>query len=79
MKIKSETIARTVCLLLALVNQCLAIYGKDRLPFTEDEMYQFITLLVTIITAGAAWWKNNSFTFEAIKADEYLKDLKGRE
>lgn len=76
MKVTGETIARTVCLTLALVNQCLAIFGKEKLPFAEDEMYQLTTLLFTIITAGIAWWKNNSFTQNAMKADEYLKELK---
>ena len=76
MKITSETIARTVILAIALINQCLAVYGKDRLPFAEDEVYQFVTLLFTLVTSGIAWWKNNSFTKSAIKADEYLKELR---
>ena len=71
-KVSKDTIARTVCLFLALINQFLAIYGKERLPFAEDEMYQFVSILVTIITSCAAWWKNNSFTPEAIYGDECM-------
>ena len=77
MKIKPETIIRTIVLVLALANQVLAIYGKEALPITEDEVYQAITLIVTIATSLWAWWKNNSFTKEAIEADEYLARLKG--
>ena len=76
MKVKTETIIRTIVLILALVNQVLAIYGKDKIPITEDEVYQLITLVVTIGSALWAWWKNNSFTQPAIKADEYMEKLR---
>ena len=79
MKIKPETIIRTIVLVLALANQVLAIYGKEALPITEDEVYQAITLIVTIATSLWAWWKNNSFTQPAIKADEYLAQLREEE
>lgn len=76
MKVKTETIIRTIVLILALINQVLAIYGKDKIPVTEDEIYQLITLVVTIGSALWAWWKNNSFTIPAIKADEYMEKLR---
>lgn len=76
MKVKTETIIRTVVLILALANQVLAIYGKDKIPVTEDEVYQLVTLIVTIGSAIWAWWKNNSFTQPAIKADEYMEKLR---
>lgn len=76
MKVKSETIIRTIVLILALANQVLAIYGKQKIPITEDEVYQLITLVVTIGSALWAWWKNNSFTQPAIKADEYMERLR---
>lgn len=74
--VKSDTIARTFVLALALINQVLAIIGKDALPFTEDNVYQICTLIATLITSGIAWWKNNSFTQAAIEADELKKKLK---
>ena len=74
--IKLDTIARTIVLALALINQVLAIVGKDALPFTEDNVYQICTLIATLITSGIAWWKNNSFTQAAIEADELKKKLK---
>ena len=74
--VKSDTIARTIVLALALINQVLAIVGKDALPFTEDNVYQICTLIATLITSGIAWWKNNSFTQAAIEADELKEKLK---
>ena len=43
-KIKAETIIRTIVLALALINQALAIFGKEALPITEDEVYQVYQL-----------------------------------
>lgn len=74
--IKSDTIARTIVLALALINQVLAIVGKEALPFTEDGVYQICTLIATLVTSGVAWWKNNSFSQAAIEADELKKQLK---
>ena len=76
MKVKTETIIRTIVLILALANQVLAIYGKQKIPITEDEVYQLVTLIITIGSALWTWWKNNSFTQPAIKADEYMEKLR---
>lgn len=74
-KVKADTIARTIILTLALVNQCLAIAGKEALPFTEDMVYQVVTLIATIGASAWAWWKNNSFTKNAIEADKVLAEM----
>lgn len=75
----ADTLARTVCLVLALVNQILATLGKEILPFGEDTLYQTVTIIFTLVTSVIAWWKNNSVTKEAKAADIYLKKLKERE
>ena len=75
-EIKHTTIARTICLALALVNQILAIAGKDVLPFVEEDIYQIWSLIATVVTSAIAWWKNNSFTPEAIEADKILASKK---
>lgn len=76
--IKADTIARTIVLVLALINQVLAIVGKEALPFAEDEVYQICSLIATIVTSGIAWWKNNSFTQAAIAGDELMKEKKAK-
>lgn len=79
MNIKADTIARTIVLLVALANQILAIYGKDKLPFVEADIYQIVSLIATIGASAMAWWKNNSFTKAAIHADEVMHGLKDKE
>lgn len=76
MKVKIDTIIRTIVLIIALVNQVLAIMGKQAFPVTEDEVYQVVTLIVTIGASVWAWWKNNSFTSEAIAGDNLMNRLK---
>ena len=73
---KKDTIARTIILALALLNQVFAIIGLPQLDIEEDTIYQTITLIFTIGSAVWAWWKNNSFTKEAQYADSVLKSMK---
>lgn len=74
--VSSQTIARTIVLFLALLNQLLATFGKGTLDIVEDDVYQVVSLIVTISSTLVAWWKNNSFTGAAVEADEVLKELK---
>lgn len=76
-KIELGTIIRTVCLVLALINQGLTMAGHSLLPITDEQIAEGLTLAATIITSLIAWWKNNSFTKAAIKADEYMHAIKG--
>ena len=74
--VKTETIVRTIVLILAVVNQLLQASGKNPLPFADDEIYKGLTICATVGATLWAWWKNNSFTSAAIKADEVLKNIK---
>lgn len=71
--VSAGTIARTVCLILALVNQVLVMFDMVPIDLAEDTVYQGVSIIFTIVTAVAAWWKNNSFTKKAIEADKVLK------
>ena len=74
--VKLETIIRTVCLVVALVNQGLTMAGRSLLPVTDEQIAELLTLGFTIVTALWAWWKNNSFTPAAIVADEFMHGIK---
>lgn len=77
MKIKSATIARTAVLALALANQILSVAGLSPLPIDSATLEPWVTTGLTTAAAVWAWWKNNSFTPEAIRADELLKEMRG--
>ncbi len=70
------TIARTLALTLVLINQTLIASGKNPLPFSEETIYEWLSLTLTIVVSIIAWWKNNSFTKNAIMLDKCLGDMK---
>ncbi|MGI1789455.1 phage holin [Streptococcus uberis] len=75
-KIDNGTLTRTIVLVLALINQGLVMAGKNTLPFSDEEMTQFISFVFTTATALAAWWKNNDFTHEAKTATKIMQNQK---
>lgn len=76
--ITAGTIARTAVLLLALTNQMLSAMGKSPLPIESTTVERLVTAGITTIAALVAWWKNNSFTKEAIAADKEYDRLKAK-
>lgn len=73
MKITAGTIARTIILALALVNQVLTACGISVIPIDDESIQTIVATTFTVVTAVVAWWKNNSFTKKAIAADAYMK------
>ena len=76
--VSAATIARTAMLALALINQILSALGKPVLPIESAQLEQLISTGFTVGAALAAWWKNNSFTPEAIEADAFMARMKKR-
>lgn len=76
MKISAGTIARTIILILALINQLLVATGHAVINIAEEDINALISTIFTIIAAITAWWKNNSFSKAAIEADKVMEELK---
>ena len=74
--IQTGTIVRTALLALALLNQILVYTGHSVLPITDVTLEMIITNGFTLVMSLIAWWKNNSFTKNAIAADQILKESK---
>lgn len=75
-KVENGTIIRTIVNIVAMVNLGLTIAGKNPLPYSETEIYTGLSVVVEVCTNLWTWWKNNSFTKAAIRADGYLKQIK---
>ena len=75
-KISASTLARTAALALALTNQILSTTGHAVLPIESAQLEQLVSTGLTIATALVSWWNNNSFTPEAIEADDFMTRLK---
>lgn len=76
MKVSKGTLTRTIVLILALVNQLLAAYGKSPIPLDDEAVTDLISSIFTAGAALAAWWKNNDFTSAAMEGTAYMKRLK---
>ena len=61
------------------INQLLSATGHPVIPIEDATVETLVSTCFTVVMAVIAWWKNNSFTSEAIKADEYLDLLRNNE
>lgn len=73
MRVSASTIARTLCLVLALVNQFLSAAGKPIIPIENETLEALITAGITTIVAIINWWENANFSTNAIEAQK-VKD-----
>lgn len=73
------TVVRTIMLVLTIINDILIFRGKSPINIDESTVYQIVSILATILVPIWTWWKNNSITRHAKKADEYLDKLKAGE
>ena len=69
LKISAGTIARTVILAFALLNQVLTWLGKPIINIDSGQVTELVANVLTIVTAIISWWKNNSFTHAALAGD----------
>lgn len=79
MNISKGTIVRTIALLIVIINIILKRCGIDVINVSESEILTIVEMLIEVAVIIVAFWKNNSFTDKAIKADEFLKNLKESE
>ena len=76
MKTRTDTIARTIILALVLINAALKMLGMTPIELDDNVIYEAVTVISMIVVPIWTWWKNNSFTIEAKKADEILKIMR---
>lgn len=69
---------RMVGLLLSLINQVsISVFDFQAIPFADEEIYEGVSTILTIVVSIVAGWKNNSITPEAQEADRVLALKKG--
>lgn len=78
MNITAGTIARTIILALALINQVLSVTGHPVLPIEDAQIETLVTTGWTVVAALIAYWKNNSWTSAAKAGDEVMKQEKSK-
>lgn len=76
MHVKKATIVRTIILAVAIINSILTSRGSGFKVFMNDQFADILAELFISVASVVCFWYNNSFTKEAIEADEYLEDLR---
>ncbi len=76
MKISKSTIFRSILIFLVVINLILKKAGIDPLQISDNELAQFLELIIEISAIIASWWYNNSFSKTALKAQNYLQELR---
>ena len=76
MKISKWTIVRTIGIILVLVNMILQRMGYDVINVSESEILVFVETLIEIAVIIVGFWKNNSYSENAIRADAFLQTLR---
>lgn len=79
MQITKRTIASTIVNLIALINAIMVMIGKPVLVISDNDIGIVVSVIFTICAWVYGFWKNNSFTKEAIQADDYLDLLRKNE
>lgn len=75
-KIQPDTIARTIILALALINQLLSATGHAVIPIADETIESLVSYIVTVVVAIWTYWKNNSWTQAALRGDQVMKEIK---
>lgn len=77
-KVSPGTIARTIVLILAVINQLLGMTGHSLIMVDDETINTLVSNIWIVAAALVAWWKNNSFTQAAITGDETMKQCKSQ-
>ena len=70
---EKEVKIRTIAFVIALINLVLYFCGRNQLTVEAEQIWGYITTILTVVTSFRAWWKNNSVTPEARIGDEYMR------
>ena len=76
MNISKGTIVRTIMMVLVILNIILERKGIDVINVSESEVLMLVETVIELAIIVVGFWKNNSYSKNAIKADKYLKELR---
>lgn len=71
-----STIVRVAVLAILLVNQVLVAFGFEPLPFDEQQIYEAVSTVATVVMAIITTYFNNDVTPEGRAGTEKTRQLK---
>lgn len=73
---KSNAIIRLVILAILIINQTLITLGYEPLPFSDEQIYEAVSILALVLGSLWAWWKNNNVTDVAMAGQAEIERIK---
>lgn len=74
---KANALIRLVVLAILIINQTLVTLGYEPLPFSDEQIYEAISILALVIGSLWVWWKNNNVTDVALAGQSEIERIKG--
>ncbi len=78
-KITKGTIIRTILMVIVLINLVLKAFGKSAITVDDGVIANVVETVIEIAAIAVGFWKNNSYSEKALKADKFLQDLRNEE
>ena len=74
---KQSAIVRLVVLVILIVNQALISFGYEPLPFSDEQVYEAVSIVALVVITIYSWWKNNNVTDVALAGQAEIERIKG--
>ena len=74
---KQSAIVRLVVLVILIVNQTLITLGYEPLPFSDEQIYEAVSIVALVLGSLWIWWKNNNVTDVALAGQAEIERIKG--
>ena len=74
---KSNAIVRLVALVILMLNQALVTLGYNPLPFSDEQIYEAVSIVAVVGVTLWNWWKNNNVTDIALAGQAEIERIKG--
>ena len=74
---KQSAIVRLVALVILMLNQALVTLGYNPLPFSDEQIYEAVSIIAVTVVAIWNWWKNNNITDVALAGQSEIERIKG--
>lgn len=74
---KQSAIVRLVVLVILIINQTLITLGYEPLPFSDEQIYEAVSIVALVVITIYSWWKNNNVTDVALAGQAEIERIKG--
>lgn len=74
---KEKAYVRLAVLAVFIINQGLIIFGYDPLPFSDEQIYEGISLVALALGTLWVWYKNNNTSDVALAGQAEIERIKG--